>query len=235
MTGARKYAVVFCLAILSSCAWTASCPVLAAENQEIAKASVQQESFYDRVMEILRQSVKQDTSDFKTETPIFGAPEVTKDQMVKYIIRHNPKPKLSVPIEELVEYYYQEAAIEGIRPDAAVAQAILETGFFYFGGDVLPDQNNFAGLGTIGQGVRGAYFDTARIGVRAHIQHLMAYATTHEPVLPIADPRYAIVKQMTSYFGQCQTWESLSGRWAVPGVNYGQRIIKIIDNVKNNR
>jgi len=215
--------------------------VKAAEPQNVATRQGQEDAFYQRVLDILRQSSVsepegRDIPDFvDRHTPIFGQPEVTKEQMVRYILRHNPTPKVNVPLEQLVEDYYEEATAEGVRPDAALAQAILETGFFRYGGDVLPEQNNFAGLGTLGNGERGAWFDTARTGVRAHIQHILAYATENPPATPITDPRYTIVKQMISRFGLCQTWESLSGKWAVPGTNYGQRIVRIVDNVKNNR
>ena len=42
--------------------------------------------------------------------------------------------------------------------DLAFSQALLETGFFAFGGTVVPEQNNFCGLGTTSATVRGAYF-----------------------------------------------------------------------------
>ena len=44
------------------------------------------------------------------------------------------------------------------------------------GGTVTPDQNNYCGLGTTSAYVKGAYFPSSQLGVRAHIQHLLAYA-----------------------------------------------------------
>jgi hypothetical protein len=113
-----------------------------------------------------------------------------------------------------------------------MAQALLETGFFRFGGDVLPAQNNFAGIGATGGGARGASFESARQGVRAHIQHLLAYTTVREPLRPIVDPRYHIVRSLPQYFAQCSTWESLGGKWAIPGHGYGERIVKMLAYVK---
>ncbi|HBI05362.1 MAG TPA: hypothetical protein DDY49_15210, partial [Paenibacillaceae bacterium] len=65
------------------------------------------------------------------------------------------------------------------------------TGYFRFGGDVRKEQNNFAGIGAIGDGSSRASFKTMEEGVIAHIQHLYAYCTT-KPVLAgetVVDPR----------------------------------------------
>src|SRR5699024_492333 len=101
-----------------------------------------------------------------------------------------PDLKLTCSAEEIVDLYWQEASREGVRQDLAFAQALVETGFFRFGGDVKPEQNNFCGLGTTGGGVKGAHFKTPEIGVRAHIQHLLAYTTQKHPSTKIVDPRY---------------------------------------------
>lgn len=195
------------------------------------------QNFYDRIMDILKHPPKldppsQQPSLVKKQTPIFGTAEITKEQMVNFIRRTNPLPKITVALEELVDLYWEEAGHEGIRPDLALAQALLETGFFRFGGDVLPAQNNFAGIGSTGGGARGASFESARAGVRAHIQHLLAYTTARAPLNPIIDPRYHIVKSLPQYFAQCPSWESLGGKWAIPGNGYGEKIVKIISYIK---
>jgi hypothetical protein len=231
MTLTRQLAAIFCLALFLA-ASTASTAAAAAPAETGHSAA-----FYDRIMAILKEPPKLElpapgTQPVKRETPIFGAAEVSKEQMANFIRRHNPLPRLTVAIEEIVELYWEEAGHEGIRPDLALAQALLETGFFRFGGDVVPEQNNFAGIGTTGRGARGAWFESPRIGVRAHIQHLLAYTTTREPARPIVDPRYELVRALPQYFAQCATWESLGGKWAIPGVDYGQKIVRIISYIK---
>ena len=62
----------------------------------------------------------------------------------------------------------------GIRWDMAFYQMILETGALSYwrghrSGDVKPEQNNFAGLGATGNGVRGESFKDVETGVRAHL------------------------------------------------------------------
>ena len=157
---------------------------------------------------------------------ILGTPLATQEQCVKYLLSYNPTPDISCTPQQLVSFYYQEGEREGIRPDVAFAQALKETGFFRYGGDVVPSQNNYCGLGTTGGGVRGAAFATPQLGVRAHIQHLLAYASTQEPMEPVVDPRYQLVR---GTYGDTTlgAWEDLNGRWAVPGHSYGQSILSM--------
>ena len=155
---------------------------------------------------------------------IMGGAVATQEQCVRYLLRNNPYPKLNVSPQELVAYYYEEGSRVGIRPDIAFAQALKETGYFRYGGTVVPAQNNYCGLGTTSATVRGAYFATPRLGVKAHIQHLLAYASTEKPDDNIVDPRYDLVRNS---YGEktLNRWQDLNGRWAVPGVGYGQSIL----------
>ena len=157
---------------------------------------------------------------------IMGAAEASEEQMVRYIEKRNPQPKLNCSVEDIVRYYYEEAGREGIRPDVALCQALKETGFFAYGGDVSPKQNNFCGLGATGNREPGASFATPQLGVRAHIQHLMAYATQERPHGAIVDPRYKhVVVNRPDIHGHITKWTGLHGVWAVPGTRYGQEIL----------
>ena len=126
---------------------------------------------------------------------ILGAPTATQNQMVRFIKKNNPNAKLNCTVEEIVKIYYEEGEREGIRPDIAICQAIKETGFWNYGGDVDPKQNNFCGLGATGNKEPGAKFDTPQIGARAHLQHLLAYTTKRPPRTAIVDPRYLLLAQ----------------------------------------
>lgn len=124
----------------------------------------------------------------------------------------------------LGKYYIELGAAYNIRGDVAYAQAIHETNYFRFTGDVKADQNNYAGIGATGGKVRGAVFATPEEGVLAHIQHLFAYASK-DPLTatyPKVDPRFDLVTR-----GIAPGWLDLNGRWAVPGNQYGQLILKI--------
>ena len=170
--------------------------------------------------------LRQDYSD----VPIFGEAVATQDQMINFINKRNPAPKINCTVKQLVHLYYLEADREGIRPDIAICQAIKETGTWGYGGDVIPEQNNYCGLGTTGGGVKGEFFATPQLGVRAHIQHLLAYSSTRRPTMPIVDPRYGIVRQ--AYGSRTLgNWQDLNGRWAVPGRYYGQEILSMFKDI----
>ncbi len=157
---------------------------------------------------------------------IMGAAEATQEQMVHFIEKRNPQPKLNCSVEDIVRYYYEEAGREGIRPDVALCQALKETGVFAYGGDVSPKQNNFCGLGATGNREPGLSFATPQLGVRAHIQHLLAYASTELPHTVLVDPRYKLLKEnRPEIYGQVTKWTGLNGVWAVPGTRYGQEIL----------
>ena len=157
---------------------------------------------------------------------IMGPATLSPEQMVHFIRKRNENPKLNAPLEDVVKAYYEEAGREGIRPDIALCQALKETGYFAYGGDVSPEQNNFCGLGATGNGAPGASFATPQLGVRAHIQHLLAYARTERPKTAIVDPRYELlVQNHPELYGKVTTWTGLNGRWAVPGKHYGQEIL----------
>lgn len=157
---------------------------------------------------------------------IMGPATIPASQMVQFIRQRNPHPRLNASLEDVVQAYYEEAGREGIRPDVALCQALKETGYFAYGGDVSPDQNNFCGLGATGNKVAGASFATPQLGVRAHIQHLLAYASTERPKTAVVDPRYELLAEKhPELYGQVTTWTGLNGRWAVPGRHYGQEIL----------
>lgn len=147
---------------------------------------------------------------------IFGPTVLTGEQLDAYVSLKNPNaPKIG-------EYYVKWGNFYGIRGDVVFAQSIHETGWFRYGGDVVPEQNNYAGIGTTGGGVKGHYFKTPEEGVIAQMQHIWAYATTDPlPSFPEnVDPRFHLVKR-----GSAPTWPDLDGKWAVPGVGYGNKIL----------
>ncbi len=155
---------------------------------------------------------------------IYGESIATKAQAVAVIKYYNPDVQLACSVEELVDLYWKEAEREGVRPDLALSQALVETGFFRYGGDVHHNQNNFCGLGTTGNGVKGAVFKTPEIGVRAHIQHLLAYTQKKRPSTKIVDPRYELAHNIRLERGVVDTWYGLNGTWAM-GSNYCEKIM----------
>ena len=130
-------------------------------------------------------------------------------------------------IEQFCKLIYEEALAEGINPDVVFAQSMVETGWLKFGGQVSPEQCNFAGIGALDSGVCGASFngygsESVRMGIRAQVQHLKAYSGTGELVNQCIDPRFHLVKRGTAPFV-----ENLSGTWA-SDVSYGVKIRRIL-------
>lgn len=125
--------------------------------------------------------------------------------------------------------YIAEAQAEGINSDVAFAQMCLETGFLRFGGLVTPDMHNYCGLGAMNAENPGCVFETEQLGVRAHIQHLQAYATTEDVKLnnPLIDPRYNWVHK-TKFI---KTIDELSGTWATDP-NYAIKIERLLSQME---
>lgn len=166
------------------------------------------------------------------DQPIMGAPQVTKAQMVKQYKKYATYPsgtyaaKGADSIDKFVDIVISEANAEGVRPDVVFAQAMHETNWLRFGGDVKAEQCNFAGIGATGNGAAGATFKDVRTGIRAQVQHLKAYASTMSLKNAVVDPRFSYVKR-----GSATTILALGGKWAT-GSSYGEAIINYINAAK---
>lgn len=159
---------------------------------------------------------------------ILGKGQLSAVQLADFFINNNEHVEKEF-ILKFADYYIQEASMENINSDVAFAQMCLETGFLRFGGLVQPDFHNYCGLGAMDAEHPGEKFETEQLGVRAHIQHLQAYATTQDVQLnnQLIDPRYNWVhktKLVTDIFG-------LTGTWAADP-NYGNKIDEIISRME---
>ncbi|HWO98985.1 MAG TPA: S-layer homology domain-containing protein [Bacillus sp. (in: firmicutes)] len=160
---------------------------------------------------------------------IMGESSLSARQMAAFVKEKNPSNiRLhGISVDRLAELYLKIGAEEGVRGDVAFAQAIKETGYFKFGGDVRPEQHNYAGIGATGGGSRGNSFSTAEKGVYAQIQHLKAYASTKPLNTALVDPRFKYVTR-----GIAPTWPDLHKRWAMQANgNYGEDILSIYEEM----
>ena len=131
-------------------------------------------------------------------------------------------------IEEFCEILCQQAAKEGVRAEVVYAQAMLETGYLQFGGDVKAEQCNFAGLGATGNGVCGEVFSDVAEGLLAQVQHLKGYASTDDLNEPCVDPRF---KYLASKRGTAPTVDGLAGTWAAD-TGYATKIKAIMNTLQ---
>ncbi|MBR8836564.1 MAG: N-acetylmuramoyl-L-alanine amidase [Stigonema ocellatum SAG 48.90 = DSM 106950] len=137
-------------------------------------------------------------------------------QLQLFLKNHNENALKLFP--DLPKIYREEAIIEEVNHDIAFCQMCVESGFLRFGGEIKPEQNNFAGLGAVGGSSQAASFQSHRIGVRAHIQHLKAYASLEPLVQELVDPRFRFVTR-----GVAPLIDELSGRWSAD-LEYGAKI-----------
>src|SRR5687767_5433339 len=111
---------------------------------------------------------------------IIGPARLDAGQLVAWFTGRQPQPSASysaaVDVATIAQYYIEEGAAESITGDIAFLQAIVETGWFRFTGTVPSSANNFAGIGAADVNPGPSTFPDARTGVRAHVQHLRAYA-----------------------------------------------------------
>ena len=167
-------------------------------------------------------------------TPIMGDSKTTVDRMVlRYQETGHIYPatvyasKGAPSIRAFCELVFSEAQIEGVRAEVLFAQAMYETGWLQFGGSVKASQCNFGGLGAVDSQTGGAIFPDVKTGLLAQAQHLKAYASTNSLNAQCVDPRFSLVSPR----GIAPCLEDLNGRWAVPGVGYGERIAAIANSL----
>ena len=155
---------------------------------------------------------------------IMGKGLISAEKMSLFLEQNNPGAAPDFVLK-LAGIYIDEAADEGVNHDIAFAQMCLETGFLRYGGLVLPEWNNFCGLGAIGPEQPGEIFPDPQTGVRAHIQHLKAYATEEPLNGELVDPRYKWVRK-----GSSPGIEGLSGTWAADK-SYSSKIVVILQRL----
>jgi len=160
---------------------------------------------------------------------IMGKGMAAGEKLALFLLSNNTKADLEFA-KSLAGFYIEEAAAEGVNHDVAFAQMCLETGSLRYGGLVTPDMNNFCGLGSTGAPgpngpEKGNVFPDPRTGVRAHIQHLKAYATKEPLNQELVDPRYGYVR-----LGISPTIHGLAGRWAMDPL-YSRKITAILKEI----
>ena len=172
---------------------------------------------------------------------ITGTSSVTVSQMVKYYNKYSsiayPSAALTKggapDIETFCKIIKEEADAENMKADVVFIQAMLETGYLKFGGDVKISQFNFAGLGATGNGVAGNSFKDVRTGIRAQVQHLKAYANKEALKNTCVDVRFSYVTRGSAPYVE---WLGIQenpngGGWAA-SKNYGNDLLGLINKLE---
>jgi hypothetical protein len=164
--------------------------------------------------------------------PVMGPARMNAAQLAAwYRSKRITDATATVTVEELAKMYIEEGAAEGIAGDIAFVQAMLETGWLRFSTRVPGSFNNFAGIGAVDGGTTANAFPTARIGVRAQIQHLRAYAdpwvTPQKLAYPLESPRFHLVTPK----GKAPLWSDFgNGVWATDA-GYAGKIDSLYRNL----
>ncbi len=177
--------------------------------------------------------------------PIMGSTQTSVEQMVNYYnsktsgydkfkAKYNGKYDGVLAkggartINEFAQIVYDESIAEGVKPEVVFAQCMKETGYLKYGGDVLPNQYNYAGVGATGA-VHGASFNNVRMGIRAQIQHLKAYGSIYPLTNQCVDPRFDLVKRGSAQYVE---WlgknENPNGYGWATAKQYGYDIVEMV-------
>jgi hypothetical protein len=158
---------------------------------------------------------------------------VTPQRLMAFLTERNPR--LQARFQNIAAYYKTHGEHHRVRWDYAFFQMIIETNYLLFRnaagkGDVNPDQNNFAGIGTTGGGVPGDRFPDVSTGVLGQIQHLIAYSGefVENPVAPRTREKQEHIVALSQRLKRPVTFRDLAGRWAVDR-RYGRSIAFIAD------
>ncbi|MDU1388502.1 MAG: N-acetylmuramoyl-L-alanine amidase [Eggerthella sp.] len=133
-------------------------------------------------------------------------------------------------IKDFCRVLLDQARSEDVRAEVLFAQAMVETGWLQFGGDV--DRNgkvqcNFGGLGATGNGVAGEEFPDVKTGLLAQAQHLKGYASTAPLNQSCVDTRFGL---LAGKRGSAPTVDKLSGTWAADKT-YGTKVMNVVDKL----
>ena len=171
--------------------------------------------------------------------PVMGSTSVTVDQMVAYYNSVTTYPTFyattdAPTLRQFCQIYIEECAAEGVKAEVAFVQAMKETNFLRYGGDVKIQQFNFAGIGATGGGAPGNSFASVRIGIRAQVQHLKAYASDQPLNQACVDPRFQYInpRNTAPYCEWLGQHENPYGKGWATAVRYGYNIVERITNLK---
>ena len=182
--------------------------------------------------------------------PIMGSTQTSVDQMVRYYnanasgydtfkSKYEGKYDGSLAkggastINQFAQIVYEEAIAEGVKPEIVFTQCMKETAFLKYGGEVNPNQYNFAGIGATGS-VHGASFENVRMGIRAQVQHLKAYGSLDKLINQCVDPRFNLVSRgCAKYVEWLGKKENPTGAGWATSKNYGHDIVNMINVLLN--
>ena len=127
--------------------------------------------------------------------PLCVRPAALMDFVAERNAQHNPARAIDPRFSHLAALYQRIGQCVARPPEKCVAvrwdyaffQMLIETNYLTFRrpngvpAAVVPDDNNFAGVGATISGRPGERFKDVATGVLAHLQHVLMYSTTRVP------------------------------------------------------
>jgi hypothetical protein len=156
---------------------------------------------------------------------LLGTGQLLEHDIILYIRRENPN--VSNIVENLISTYIREASFEGINHDIAIAQMLYATDFLR--NQEIMRANNYGGLQDARFPRLLSQSEAMTEGIRAHIQHLKAYAGGPLRSRNV-DPRYSVLEQR-SLIGSAVTFDKLYEFWAVDSASYRRNIERILEGL----
>lgn len=161
------------------------------------------------------------------EYKIVGKSVATLEQAKQWAKNRNAHQRFI----DIAHTYWVYGDLMGLRADVLYSQAAHETNFGKFTGNVIPEQNNWAGIKiknpTGDTRDDHEYFELPEEGVRGHFNHMCAYVGAE----PLGEPhdRYYIALA-TDWAGKVKYLEELSGKWA-PSATYHAKIVQFLEEM----
>jgi N-acetylmuramoyl-L-alanine amidase len=176
---------------------------------------------------------------------ILGQPSATYEQCENWL-----KGKTNNPLAiQCLPILWRAAISNGIDPVVLISQAMIETGFFKFGGVIDSSYHNTCGLKTSKGG--GDYAASAHMrfkswedGIQAHADHLGLYAgakncpkyspecASHKNESYKANGTTKDPRHFPYLHGKYKTVQSLKGSWATDQ-QYDKKLMKFINEIKS--
>ncbi len=176
---------------------------------------------------------------------ILGRPSSSKEKVIEEMIAAYDKSGATYPsgdlgaggaatIGDFAKIVYEEAIDEGVRPEVLFCQAMKETGWLRFGGIVKVSDFNFGGLGATDTNPDANKFSDVRTGLRAQVQHLVAYADKNASADNLAhdlvDARFNLVNKGSAVYVQyLGIPDNPSGCGWASSKGYGYDIVKMVN------
>jgi hypothetical protein len=172
-----------------------------------------------------------------------GTSGVSQEACKRFLLQNNPNAS-----PEIIDHYYELENAWGLRADLLTCQMFHETGYLasWWSGE---PRRNPAGLGVTGEisatdpksniwaynpntkkWEKGLSFPDWNTAALTHYAHMSAYVYPDERNnASKIDPRYTAAHALftSGKWTYCKVLSDLNGRWAVPGVGYGESIEKV--------